>query len=516
MTYLYSILCLLIIIFQGLLFFLIIYLPLSLWIDKPILFPAISAGIVLLIQLFFAPNIMDIFLVSASREEENSEESDSIKEQVEKILKNLDVDGVGINVFHDPIPVLVSMRGFFFKKKLSLSTGVKEALNPDEFETVITRETVFFNRPDTIFFTSASFMPFLLYSFSSWFIEAGRIGKTRGGSGAPHLAGAMVQWFCTASEYFLLTISRMRHGLADQSVCSKENYKETLDKSREKLGENFVKPVKIGFPFRKKVFEAMRFFLPFDPYRCARLKIWQIFCRREKLSSAFAEIDRTLSDCNRYYQSSLIFSTLPRQMKNVKRKKNEDNDDSTGNLQQFLRKVSKNTTTDYWADRLPLLLFLGGLPFIVFFRGTLGIPFVTISLGIALKLIYYMKKEKKTSSGEFINNSSVEVSGTLLGFKSGDEVEAPYFFVDSDQWTCPIILRQFFRNEDPLYNLQQEVVKVEGIFRAGSVPYIEIKSITLEKKDARQIRSANRIIYGILSAALAVIGFFFIVVAFIL
>lgn len=493
-----------ILILQAIIFFFLIYLPLSLW-HVDFLFAAIASVIFIIIQFFLCAPIYDLFfsvrLINPDETTDENEEKKSYEKALKEMVERLNVK-CRINLFEDSHPLMLSYGSLTGKNRLVISTGIFKILDPEEIEVLIRRELYFLKRADMGIFTTATFLPFIIHFLSSWFIETARESRLNRGTGASYLLGAILFYVYRVSEFFLLFVSRSRHRDADRSLTKPEE-KEILRNAVEKFSREFCKPVDNGPPFRKKIYAALRVFLPFDTTRAQNLVIWKTFSGTDM---GLVEIGKILEKNNAFYRTGGIFSTHPPYSRRFPESgKNEHND-------IISQKISQ---ADIAMSALSLFCFVGGVVAVVIFRGFFGLPLITLGIGIIIHLLLRLRKEKKAEGNRMRDSYRVELKGEIAErVVETQGIEAPYYFIVSDKIVIPVILRQLVRNEQPLMNILGDRVTVNGVVRFEEIPYLDVKKILYKDKKPGKILSSYARIRLIVSIFLILAGILMIAVEF--
>jgi Zn-dependent protease with chaperone function len=499
--------CTLIIILQNAVLFLLLYLPLSLWNVHPAI-PGVIAGLMLPIQLLLSANIFSLFFMPLPNEPEEKKQN---REKHEKIIRPmLDKFGVtrtSILVVNDEIPLVMSFARIFGKKFLVVSTGAFDILTENEMEYLLKREICFLKRPDTGFFTSAVFIPFILAVASAWFYESARMTRLKRGTGAPYLAGVILNLVREIAEFPILLISRNRHKNADRFALNEEAEKTTLlVPCIEKMADVFIKPAGSGAPFRKHIFVSLRPFLPFDPIKASDTKVWHMFLNNDTLPK-----NQLITDGAHLENANFVFN-LRNLMSSHPPHKFRFLLNHSDSPPEFFTELSKNTKTDYLLNKLPLTGFLAGITSVVLFRLWFGIPFIIAGASIIARIIINIKRVKRTCENSFTNHSAIKFSGKLNNFTIPDVIESRYSFIVGEYRNIPITLRQVIRSEEPLLFLQEDEVEVEGIIRVENIPFVDITKLTKPGKKPYTLRSANMIFQFLTASGLILAGALFLAI----
>ncbi|MCD4784796.1 MAG: M48 family metalloprotease [Candidatus Eremiobacteraeota bacterium] len=469
-----------ILILQAVIFFFLIYLPLSLWhVDS--IYAAIASVIFIIIQFFLCAPIYDLFFsVSLKKPDETTEENEekkSYEKALNEMMKNLNVQ-CRINLFEDSHPIMLSYGSITGKNRLVISTGLFKLLEPQEIESLMKRESYFLKRADMGIFTTATFLPFIILFLSNWFIETARESRLHRGAGASYLLGAILFYVYRASEFFLLFVSRSRHMKADE-LLAKPGEKKSLRNAVEKLSREFCKPVQSGPPFRKKIYASLKVFLPFDTTRAQNLVIWKTF---SGTNMDLVEMGKILEKNNAFYRTFGIFSTHPPDSRRFPESGKDEHDDIIS------QKIGQS---DIAMSAISLFCFAGGIVAVVISRGFFGLPLITLGIGIIIHLLLRFRKEKKAEGNGMRDFHRVELKGEIIERVVEDPgIEAPYYFIVSDEIIIPVILRQLVRNEDSLINIIGDKVVVDGVVRFEEIPYLDVKSIIYKNKKPGKISSA--------------------------
>ena len=146
--------------------FLLFYLPLSLWDVQPLI-PAVISLISLAGQVISAP----VFLICSGpngRDVRQIKKNHPRKNRWCLQYKN----------HPDPVPLILSYKGFFQKGIMGISESLPDLLSDEEISSLVNREIRLLSRRDAGFFTAAFVIPFVLYSAVCWFFESWRGGET--------------------------------------------------------------------------------------------------------------------------------------------------------------------------------------------------------------------------------------------------------------------------------------------------------------------------------------------------
>jgi len=115
-----------------------------------------------------------------------------------------------------------------------------------------------------------------------------------------------------------------------------------------------------------------------------------------------------------------------------------------------------------------------------------------------------------------MNNKSGKKSKPETWKNLQEEIfETPYYFIDVNSKRIPIIFRQLIRNEEPLFRLISEKVKIDGVIRIQEIPYIEIRGIFPEGGKKRRVLSYNIWFRALLALGLLILGVLMNIVLFI-
>jgi Zn-dependent protease with chaperone function len=499
--------CILIIILQNAVLFLLLYFPLSLWNVHPV-FPTVIAGLMLPIQILLSANIFSLFFMPLPNEPEEEKEN---REKYEKTIKTvLDESGIkrtSILVINDEVPLVMSFGRISGKKFFVVSTGAFSLLTDEEMKILIQREICLLKRPDTGFFTSAVFVPFILAVMSAWFYESARLTRLKKGTAAPYLAGIILNRVREVAEFLILFISRGRHGNADRFAVNKESHNTSLLASAvEKLSEVFIRPVKSGAPFRKHIFTSLRPFLPFDPIKASNIKIWRMFFSKNSWRENCFLSDGIYLEKNNYvFKLNNLLSSHPPLSDRFPAEEPASPPEVFGEL-------SRETKSDFIINKLPLLGFLAGLLGVAFFKLWFGVPFILAGTAMIARMVIFIRKTGHTSENSFKNYSPVKIDGKVNNFLIPDEIESRYSFIVGENRNIPVSLRQVIRSEEALLFLQEDEVEVEGIVRIEDIPFVDITKIVRPGKKPYMLRSANTIFQFLTASGLILAGALFLAI----
>ncbi|MFP4497594.1 MAG: hypothetical protein ACLFQV_05225, partial [Vulcanimicrobiota bacterium] len=266
---------------QNTAIFLFFWLLLSIW-DIPYIYPLVITSLSFIFQLFFSYNAISLFFRASPPEFEQNETTIKNRKMIQKIMKKLNLENADLFFFQDDIPMILSLGHFMGKKALVISDGLLLLCTEQELDTLITREAWIQKKGLTGLSTIAGFIPFVINALIHWFFESAKMSQARKGSGAPQLAGLIAEKFNVVTEFVLLFTSQYRHKKADEYLFSKEKIETRhFQKAIRKIGLDFIKPVRQGPKFRKRIFQGLRFLLPFDPIQFKILKQWQLFLESE-------------------------------------------------------------------------------------------------------------------------------------------------------------------------------------------------------------------------------------------
>jgi len=495
--------CIFILILQAIIFFFLIYIPLSLW-HVDYIYTAIVSVIFIIIQFFLCAPIYDLFFsVKLKNPDETTNENEK-KKSHEKALKDM-IERLkvkcSINLFEDSLPILLSYGSLDGKRRVVISTGIFEILEPEEIEVLLRRESYLLKRADMGIFSTATFLPFLILFLSNWFIETARESRLRRGTGASYLLGAILFYVYRVSEFFMLFVSRSRQNAADNSLTDPED-REIMKNAIAKFSREFCKPVDSGPPFRKKIYASMRAFLPLDSKRAENILVWKTFLNTEMEP---IEIGISLEKNNAFYKAGEIFSTHPPYSRRFPKSGKDEPDDIIS---------QKTDRSSIIISALSLFCFAGGVVVVFICRGFFGLPLITLGIGIIIHLLLRYQKEKKTKGERMMDFHRVEVKGKIVERAvEKAEIEAPYYFIVSERLIIPLILRQLIRNEEPMMNVTGDNVKIDGVVRFEEIPYLDVKKILyLDDKKPAKITSGYVWIRILLSLFLISVGVLMIMV----
>lgn len=518
--------CVFILALQGVILFYLLKLPLSLWFDAT-LTSAILSGVLLCVQVVLSGSIYDLFFLvdfeemeaaekKAEKKKDESDKDESKREQkdegsaedrsrfreeirgvIEGILTHMGVNG-HVVICGDPHPFILSYTGLTGGSRLVVSSGLAKMLEKPELEALVKREAFLLKNSSTKIFSIATFLPFLIMSLSNWMVETARELRKHRGTGASFLAGGILFYVYRAAEFFLLFISRARQAAAVKSIPQED--RQILAQALEKAARGFCEPVKMGPPFRKLIYQSLRYFFPFDPVRVRNVLIWEKFLGRE--TEILALSDR-LQKTNPFYRMNGIFSSHPADISGY-----ADNAGSNEPMPWSEKELSR----DLKMQSLPYILTIVGVVVSFAIRGYFGIPLILLGLSLAILTIYFIRSEKKNTSMELENSHRVKITGQLGDRYFGNNFEAPYYFVKRDDSYIPLILRQMGRDEEPLFFLTGDRVQADGVIRAQEMPYMEVRSLVVEEGKVRGIVSLNLWYRALLAVGIMALGAMIIVV----
>jgi Zn-dependent protease with chaperone function len=505
-------LCMLIVILQDLVLFTLLYIPLSLWNVHPLV-PGIIAGLMLPVQFILSANIFSLFFMPHPGEsEEEKQKRERYEEKIKSILDKHEISRTSILVKIDDIPLLMSFGRVFSKKFIVVSSGAFDLLSEEEMEILLKREIHILKRPGIGFFTSAVFLPFILSTASAWFYESARMTRLKRGTGAPYLAGVILNWARELAEFPILFISRRLHGDADDYATGKDTGKsELLLSALEKITSEFIKPAESGVPFRKHVFGGLRAFLPFDPIKASSIKIWHLFLEKDvRKNTSPAKDGINLENGNYMFNNRNSFSSHPPY--NTRFHGNKQESAPENESRNIFHDLSKDTRVDNFLNKLPLAVFSAGLLGIVFFRLWIGIPLILAGAVIIVRIFLHIRKTAQKTENSFENFSRVTFSGTLHNFSVPGEIEARYSFIVGEERIIPVIFRQVIRSEEPLLFMESDEVEIEGIVRIEDVPHVDINRISKPGKRPFILKSTGIILQFLTAFGLLTAGGLFILI----
>ena len=514
--------CFLILCLQVIIFFFLLNTPLSLWFDATLTSGIISA-VFLGVQVLFSGSIYDLFfLVDMEKmimdqkkieegivekdEEENAGEKNAIpcdgpkelendsnkheqlKNRIQHFFENLK-QNVNIIIFRESHPLILSYSGLMGGKRLVVSTGLAKILKPEELDIMVKREAQLLQKPDITIFSIASFLPFLILTVSNWMVETAKELRKHRGTGASYLAGAILFYVYRISEFFLLFISRARQKAADEMIKGDE--REIYANALEKTARSFNKPIIEGPAFRKLIYETLRYFFPFDPYRVRDVLLWEKFLKGK---FNLWHLMGLLEKKNSFFKRSRLFSS------HTPPETQEQKDEIP------LPFDEKYLKRDIMLSYIPISLFTAGVIFSVIMRGYFGVPLILLGLGLAFLIVARMRNAKKCKDNMLKHSCRVEIEGKIRERYFDKEVEAPYYFLDVDGTLIPIILRQLLRNESPLYYLLSEKVKINGVIKTEEIPYIDTGFIIEENRGNKKLMSFHQWFQALAAVGIMGIG----------
>lgn len=495
----YFLLYSLIFVFQGLLLFCLIQFPLSLWKVNPLY----STAVVLLsiiILLFYYAKIYDLFFLvkiySEDEEKENPLYTDTLNIIKEKIDNN--INKCRLIHLKDPHPVFLSYGDLMGNKRLVISSGALELLTSQELQALTEREIILLKGLESKLISLTSFLPFFLYSISSWFIESAIETRLRKPAGTSYLAGAIIFYAGRVSEFFLLPLSRQRHLRADKEYQQQNENSCALLNAIEKLSQAFGKPVKKGPPFRKRIYQAMKMFFPFDPVFSANTSLWQAFLDLEE--TRLMHLQSALENKNPYTRTAEIFSSHPPATLRFLKCFNSQT------IENFIEKLpfqEKDLSSRIRLSFVPVILTFIGAALSIIFRGIFGLPLVLLGAGLTISFLYPILMSKRKSSSQ--KSDHIKIQGILWERTIPDKVDAPYYFIKSGNNILPLILKQLFRNEEYLNQYRTQQITAEGELKGEEIPYLLIKRITI-KNPHKVITSYNTFYKLAVSTGITLLG----------
>jgi len=449
-----------------------------------------------------------------SKMNETDENFKDEKEFIRNILLESGVKDARILMAGDSIPFILSFSGISGSRFLAVSTGIINVLSEEERKILITREAHLMSRPDMGLFTAASFLPFALHVASSFFFESARMVNIHRRPGTTQLAGSILMGIKKILEFPLLFVSRSRHENADKYAIKTGTPHSQFERVVEKCATEFIKPVAAGSPFRKRIFEGLHLFLPFDPHRWQNLTIWRSFIQGDDIKFPLIIIGKILEEKNLFTKEHLFLSGHPSILHRFFWGKSIDDSSEIATVTGKIESLCKNTAKDRIAISSSVFLLLWGVILSTSFKGIFGLPFIAAAIGMAFRHFYFRKRERASDKNFSNAHSKFEGEGILRGFNLPERVDAPFFFLDSEDVKAPLILKQLYRSEEPLFFLQEKSVKITGTIRVEEIPFIEIKTIRADDEKNRPIRSAHTWIQGFIILALLIIGLLLIILEF--
>ncbi len=473
--FLYSLLTML---FQDGILFLFLYLPLCLWFDKPYIFPSVITVIILLMQVFFASSLMERFFISVSFNEEAKEKIAKFKQKAENILDKLEIKNVNVCVFYDPIPILSSVPFIGKPSNLYISTGFFEYLGEEEIEIMLERESFLVNRNPI--FISVTLVPFIFYVFSMYLWVMVGFAKYKKGTAAYRLAHFIVYAVFKMSEIFILPLFRILHNNADKYVIAKKG-KNLLSSAINKVACEFIKPVEYGPPFRKRVFEGMKYMLPFDPHISTQTMVWASFLKDDAPLHPLAAF---LEKNNPYFKILTLTSSHPSPVRRFKWQEEEFS---------ILSFLFRGIHLKFWTEFLMYPLTF--VSFVLFKSFALSLLVLALGKFILYIIKYHKGKKDKVnlfSLNSTLDGSLVKVDGQLHANTINQKVEAPYIFLSKNDKEIVLKLFSPIDGDEPLYPFDGEDASVYGVFRIYAIPFVEIKNVLLE--NGKKVKGIKEII----------------------
>ncbi len=430
-------------------------------------------------------------------EEDRSRFREEIRGFVEGILTGMGVKS-RVVICGDPHPFILSYTGLTGGSRLVVSSGLAKMLKKSELEALVKREAFLLKNSGTKIFSIATFLPFVILSLSNWMVETARELRKHRGTGASFLAGGILFYVYRASEFFLLFISRARQAAAVKSIPP-ENRK-TLAQALEKAARGFCEPIKMGPPFRKLIYQSLRYFFPFDPVRVRNVLMWEKFLGKEtSVLKLFGRLRKT----NPFFRLNGIFSSHPEDIAGYA--------ENTGSTEP-MPWSEKELNRDLKMLSLPYVMTLVGAVVSFTIKGYFGIPLILLGLSLAILTIYFIRSEKKNTSTDLENSQRLKITGQMGDRYFGDNFEAPYYFVKREDNYIPLILRQMGRDEEPMFFLTGDKVEADGVIRAHEMPYMEVRSLVVEEGKVRGIVSLNLWYRALLAVGIMALGAMIIVV----
>ena len=383
-------------------------------------------------------------------EEDRSRFREETRGFVEEILA-----GVGVKsrvvICGDPHPFILSYTGLTGGSRLVVSSGLAKILEKPELEALVKREAFLIKDGSTKIFSIATFLPFVILSLSNWMVETARELRKHRGTGASFLAGGILFYVYRAAEFFLLFISRARQESAVKSIPHED--RKIMAQALEKAARGFCEPIKMGPPFRKLIYQSLRYFFPFDPVRVRNVLMWEKFLGKE---TEILPLSDKLQKTNPFYRMNGIFSSHPADISGY-----AENTDSTDPMPWSEKELSR----DLKMLTLPYVMTAIGAVVSFVMKGYFGIPLILLGLSLAILTIYFIRSEKKNTPTDLENSHRVKITGKMGDRYFGNDFEAPYYFVKRDDNFIPLILRQMGRDEEPLFFLTGDKVQADGVIR---------------------------------------------------
>jgi Zn-dependent protease with chaperone function len=486
--------CAAVILFQGGILYWLFHAVLSLW-RIPAAVPAAMASLCLLCQVFLAPSVITAFFAPPRGEEEPP--PGPREEEVKSILGEEGAGNVRLLFRDDAIPFVLSFGSLWGKKIMAVSSGLVDALPGDSLRGILRREARLASRMDTGIFTAACFMPFVFHVISAWMLETGLQMKLRGGAGTAHLGGILAGWVRAFLGFPLLFISRARHRDADRHALAGGHSPQCLESGIEKIALLFLRPVQSGAPFRKRVYEGLRLFLPFCPGRWAHLAAWGMLAPGGLDGTILTPLGKMVEECNAFAGNEFFTSGHPPFNRRFV-------PGETAAPPGWLAGFCKTSCNDRRMAALPLFLpaVLAGVPF----KAVLALPILGAAAGMAIRLAYFHLRKTGSPGDSLLCHSRVRLEGLVQGHGIQGEWDLPLFYLKGEKVSVPLILRQAVRSEDPFLPLLGRNVVVEGVMRAGVFPRLEVERIEPAGEGGSPAKSAWELFQAAAALALTALG----------
>lgn len=406
--------------------------------------------------------------------------------------------------------------------RVVITRGILELLNEDEVKTVVAHELGHANHYDMLFMTVAQIVPLLLYYVYEILLNCSSRKRSKSSKSNSNsddwteVIGIVAYVLYIISQYIILWLSRTREYYADSFSIEETENPSALASALIKIGFGLAvgntegkskvsagnalgisnakvsKGVAIGFynneGFSKEnVINAMKW------------ERWNIWAKINELNSTHPLISKRLlaiSDrCEDFGQPPYI----------------EFNEQQTESyLDDFFKEL--------FIASLPALVIIGTIIAIICTHATTAIPLslgaVLFSISLIIRLLYTHKDHgyKETNVAELLSEVKVSnvtsipciIEGTIIGRGNPGCIFNEDFVIKDETGIMFLDYNQPLATAEKIFALFKskeyfdKKVRVKGWYRRSIVPYIEVKSMEIDRVEKKcHTYTVTKVILGI-------------------